>query len=81
MNTPTTNDIIKAQSFLSNYQAQTKNSLYSEMNAILTRTDATKNSSVEVGNLKLNITVFEKDTPSYALPFFLASYFGALNSA
>lgn len=75
MNTPTTNDIIKAQSFLSNYQAQTKNSLYSEMNAILTRTDATKNSSVEVGNLKLNITVFEKDTTFLCSPLFLSVIF------
>jgi hypothetical protein len=62
MNTLSTSDIGMAQNFLTNYQAQSRNPFYGQLNSILAKADATKNSSTTVGNIKLNVTVLEKDT-------------------
>lgn len=58
----TSSDTAMAQSFLSQYQAQTKSPLYTELTSVLSKTDATKNVSTTIGNVRLNITALEKDT-------------------
>jgi hypothetical protein len=62
MNTLTTSDVAMAQNFLTNYQAQSQNSFYGELNSILSKADVTKNSSITIGNIKLNVATLEKDT-------------------
>ena len=62
MNTLTASDSAMAQNFLTNYRTQSKNSLYDELNTLLSKADVTKNSSITVGNIKLYVTAIEKDT-------------------
>ncbi|MCW3999743.1 MAG: hypothetical protein NWE93_05850, partial [Candidatus Bathyarchaeota archaeon] len=61
MNTLINSDVDTAQNFLVNYQTQNKG-LYEQLNTLLTKTDATKNSSITIGNIKLDVTALEKDT-------------------
>lgn len=51
-----------AQNLLSNYQTQTKNSLYGELNSLLAEVDANKNSTITAENIKLKVIVSEDDT-------------------
>jgi hypothetical protein len=61
--TTTTNNITdQAQNFLTTYQAQTKNSLYGQLNAMIPK-DLSNNYSTTLGNINLTITASsDKDT-------------------
>ena len=56
LTTPIVSVVGMAQSFLSKYQAQTKNSLYGELNLMLANVDVNSNATTTVGNTKLNVT-------------------------
>lgn len=62
MTTTITGIVETAQNLLGNYQTQSKNSFYGELNSMLAKVDANKNSTSIAGNIKLQITTSENDT-------------------
>ncbi|MCW3996277.1 MAG: hypothetical protein NWE98_09070 [Candidatus Bathyarchaeota archaeon] len=62
LNTQATSDIAMAQSFLSNYQAQSKKPIISDFQSMLSKIDPAKNSSTISGDTMLNVTILGKDS-------------------
>jgi hypothetical protein len=62
MTTSTGSVASMAQRFLSNYQTQSQDSFYGELNSMLTKVDADKNFTSTVGNTKLTVTTSKNDS-------------------